>query len=57
MSKLKATIGDREVECLIREKEEAKEKYDDAIAAGHAAVLGDKKKDALSIKIGNLLPG
>ena len=57
MSKLKATIGDREVECLIWEKEEAKEKYDDAIAAGHAAVLGDKKKDALSIKIGNLLPG
>jgi len=55
--KLVACIGDRVVECSIRDKEEAKEKYDDAIAGGHAAVLGEKKKDAVSIKIGNLLPG
>ena len=57
VSKLVACIGDRVVECSIRDKEEAKQRYEDAIAGGHAAVLGDKKKDAVSIKIGNLLPG
>jgi len=50
-------IGDKMVEAQIREKEEAKQRYDDAIAGGHAAVLADKKKDAISLKIGNLLPG
>lgn len=42
---------------MIREKEEAKQKYDDAIAGGHAAVIAEKKKDAIALKIGNLLPG
>ena len=57
VSKLVACIGDRVVECNIRDRDKAKQKYDDAIAAGNAAVLGDKKKNAVSIKIGNLLPG
>jgi len=57
VSKLVACIGDRMVECNIRDKEEAKQIYEDSIAAGKAAVVGEKKKDAVSIKIGNLLPG
>jgi hypothetical protein len=55
--KLVAVIGDKVVEATIREKEEAKQRYEDAIAGGHAAVLAEKKKDAISLKIGNLLPG
>lgn len=57
VERLVAVIGDKVVEASIREKEEAKEKYDDAIAGGHAAVIAEKKKDAIAIKIGNLLPG
>lgn len=50
-------IGGQVVEAKIREKEEAKHRYDDAIAGGHVTVYSDKKKDAISLKIGNLLPG
>jgi Ca-activated chloride channel family protein len=59
VSSLSARIGDKLIEASIREKEEAKEKYDDAIAAGNAAILGeqsDKKKNCISLKLGNLLP-
>ena len=41
ISRLTAQIGDKIVEGLVQEKEVAKEKYDDAIAAGHTAVLGE----------------
>jgi len=34
-----ATVGDRQVEASVMEKEKAQEKYDDAIAEGKAAVL------------------
>ena len=60
VSSLSARIGDKLIEASIREKEEAKEKYDDAIAAGNAAVLAEKsdtKKNCISLKLGNLLPG
>jgi hypothetical protein len=49
-------IGGHVVEAKVREKEEAKHRYD-AAAGGHATVYSDKKKDAISLKIGNLLPG
>jgi len=48
------------IEANIKEKEEAKEKFDDAIAAGHTAVMAEKsekKKDSMTLKLGNLLPG
>ena len=57
VTRLVAQIGDRIVECSVREKEAAKARYDDAIAGGHAAALAETKKDAVSIKLGNLLPG
>ena len=60
MSKLCARIGDKIIEANISEKDEAKHRYDDAIASGHSAVLADKseqKKNAISLKLGNLLPG
>ena len=60
VTSLTAMIGDKVIEAKIQDKEEAKEKYDDAIAGGHAAVLGEKsekKKNAMTLKLGNLLPG
>lgn len=60
VSKLFAQIGEKIVEASICGKEEAVERYDDSIAGGHAAVLGeksDKKKNVMSLKLGNLLPG
>ena len=41
------------------EKEQAKEKYDDSVAAGKAAVYAERKsKDELmTVQLGNLLPG
>ena len=59
MTCLTATIGDKVIQSKIQEKEEAKEKYDDAIAGGHAAIIAEKsekRKDAISLKLGNLLP-
>lgn len=35
ISKLKVKVGDKEVIAQVQEKERAKQKYDDAIAAGH----------------------
>lgn len=53
-------VGDKLIEASIREKEEAKEKYDDAIAGGHTAFIAEKsekKQDSMTLKLGNLLPG
>ena len=40
-------------------KEKAQEKYEDAIAAGNAAVLAERKndKEVMTVKLGNLLSG
>ena len=40
-------------------KEKAEERYEDAMASGHAAVMAQRQKtdESLTIKLGNLLPG
>ena len=54
---LEATIGGRTVKGVVREKEEARQMYDDALASGFSAALGLKKTgDIFSITLGNLLP-
>ena len=58
---MKFKIGDKEIEAVVEKVEEAKEKYDDAVAGGNAAVYGKRQKvsqriDKLEIAIGNLLP-
>ena len=57
-SKLKAQIDDKTVEAIIQDKEESKEKYEDAIASGKAAVYAERdfKKASVTIKLGNLQP-
>ena len=57
VSKLMATIDGKTIEAKVKEKEEAKERYDDAIAAGNAAVLAERQSDkneSMTIKLGNL---
>ncbi len=57
---LSAIIGDKLIEANIRQKEEAKEKYDDAISSGNTAFMAEKsekKQNAMTLRLGNLLPG
>ena len=58
LSKLVAQIDGKTVEARVKAKEEAKERYDDAIAAGNAAVMAEReeKNECMKIKLGNLLP-
>ena len=58
LSKLTAEINGKTIEAEVRGKEKAKENYDDAMASGHAAILverEDEKKEALTIRLGNIL--
>jgi len=61
VSKLICTIDDKVIEAKVKEKEEAKENYNDAIAAGNSAVFAERKdtknEEIVSLMIGNLLPG
>jgi Ca-activated chloride channel homolog len=49
ISRLTAQIGDKIVEGRVQEKEVAKEKYDDAIAAGHTAARRDQHQKVVCI--------
>ena len=54
---LEAEISDRKIKAEMREKEEAKQMYDDAIASGFSAALAEEKSgDIFSISLGNLPP-
>lgn len=56
---LQVQVGDKIIEAKIEKKEEAKEKYDDAMAAGKLAVMAEKAEDIpdmLKFNVGNLLP-
>ena len=60
LSKLVAALDGRFVEAKIQAKEEAKEHYDDSIAAGRFAVMAQRKsieQEKMSIQLGNLQPG
>ena len=52
-------LDGRIIDAKVRSKEEAKEKYDDAVAAGNAAVMAERdsdQKESMTIKLGNLKP-
>ena len=54
---LTAVIDGRKIKAQVREKEEARAAYDDAIASGQSAALGEEKSgDVFSISLGNLPP-
>ena len=54
---LEAVVGGRKIKAQIREKEEAKQVYDDAKTRGFTAALAEEKTgDIFSISLGNLPP-
>ena len=55
---LTALIDGRKIRADVREKEEARARYDDAIASGQSAALAEEKSgDIFSVTLGNLPPG
>ncbi len=55
---LEAVIDGRRIHAEIKGKEEARAEYDDAIASGRTAAIGEEKKgDIFSLALGNLPPG
>ena len=60
MGKMQIKVGDADIiEGKVLKREQAKQKYEDAIASGHTAVMAkeDKKADLIKVMIGNLLVG
>jgi len=61
ISKLKIKVGDsQEITGIVKDKEKAREQYDDAIAAGHQAGMLEMKDDqedkVLQMRLGNIEP-
>ena len=60
VSRLVAQIDDRVIEAKVKEKEEAKQQYSDAVASGNTAVYAERSKvkseEAITLLLGNLLP-
>ena len=55
---LTAIIDGRKIKAQIKEKEEARADYDDALASGQSAALAEEKSgDVFSLSLGNLPPG
>ncbi|CDW91779.1 UNKNOWN [Stylonychia lemnae] len=60
IGKLMIQIDEKVIEGRILEKQKAQEKYEDAVAQGHTAVMAqedDQKDEIIKLTIGNLLPG
>ena len=54
---LEAVIGGKRIKAQLKEKEEAKQDYDDAVASGFTAAFAEEKSgDIFSISLGNLPP-
>ena len=53
------TLDDKVIQSKIMKKEDAIEKYDDAIAGGKSAFLLNESEDiqSLTLNVGNILPG
>ena len=55
---LTALIDGRKIKADVREKEEARAQYDDAIASGLSAAIAEEKSgDVFSVALGNFPPG
>ena len=59
MGELVVEVGDKKVKGKVKEKEHAKEDYEDALAGGNAAVMleeHEKDKDLIKMTIGGIQP-
>ena len=55
---LEAVIDGRRIRAEIKDKDEARAEYDDAVASGRTAAFGEEKTgDIFSLALGNLPPG
>lgn len=57
--KFKAVFGEMEIEGVVKEKEEAKYEYEQAVKEGKKAAFGqidENSKDVLRLKVGNVPP-
>ena len=53
-----AEIEGKRIVAEVKETEEAKDAYDDAISSGHGAYLGQEERAAVfTVTVGNLPPG
>lgn len=58
VTRFRMKVGDRVVEGVIKERGEARQIYDDAIAAGHrAAITEEERSGVFTMRVGNLVPG
>eukprot|EP01114_Cavostelium_apophysatum_P024203 TRINITY_DN940_c0_g1_i3.p1 TRINITY_DN940_c0_g1~~TRINITY_DN940_c0_g1_i3.p1 ORF type:complete len:876 (-),score=276.34 TRINITY_DN940_c0_g1_i3:53-2680(-) len=60
ISSFAAIVEGKRIEGTCKEKEKAKDTYDDAIASGHGAYLMEQSKedpDVFTVSVGNLPPG
>lgn len=58
-AKLVCKIEDKETTAIVKNKEEAKKEYEEAIASGQQAVYAERESDeneTMTIKLGNLKP-
>ncbi len=55
---MEVEVGERRIVAVAEEREKAFAEYDDALAAGHGAVLLDQERpNVFTLSVGNLLPG
>jgi Ca-activated chloride channel family protein len=58
VSSFAATLGGRRILGTLRERQVAREIYDDAIATGHAAaIVEEERPEVFTARVGNLAPG
>ena len=60
LTKFEAQINDRVINTRVIDKTVARERFDDAVAGGKAAVIAERNETTLEnmeVKLGNLLPG
>jgi Ca-activated chloride channel family protein len=57
VSSFRLTTGDRVIEGELRERGEARQAYDDAIAAGRVAAIAEQERpNVFTVRVGNVLP-
>jgi len=58
VTRLRMEAGDRVIEGVLKERGQAREDYDAAIAAGQrAAIAEEERPDVFTMRVGNILPG
>ena len=58
VTRMRMTAGGRVIEAKLREREAARQEYDEAIASGQkAAIAEEERPDVFTMRVGNIPPG